>query len=194
MLFVVHVLNNHSVMCETDMSRIYSWQALNYKHLFPICSQTMKCQTEVEMWHQITRVDLFHISSTYPAINLTLSFHLYSGQWMATGLWTLATGLRAASSSTHTQHSPRWVGQWGPWALRWRCGMGTVTMVWRMISVAWDMMNMEWGLHPCTLEAMVPCHAWDRDLGESIDEDWGKIKTYCSALSHSTILHILFDK
>lgn len=113
---------------------------------------------------------------------------------MATGLWTLATGLRAASSSTRTQHSPRWVGEWGPWALRWKCGMGTVTMVWRMINVAWDMMNMEWGLHLCTLEAMVPCHAWDRGLGVLIDEDWGKIKTYCSALSQFTTLHSLFDK
>lgn len=110
--------------------------------------------------------------------------HVASGQLMATGLWTLAIGLRAASSSTRMQHSLRWVGGWGLWARRWRCVMDTVTMVWRMISAAWDMTTMAWGLHPCTLEAMAPCHAWGWALRVWTDEDSGKIKNifFCTSI------------
>lgn len=52
--------------------------------------------------------------------------------------------------------------------------MAKATMVSRMTSVVWDMMTMAWGLHPCTLEATVPCHAWDPVLGVWTDEDSGK--------------------
>lgn len=102
-------------------------------------------------------------------------FVLFTGQLMATELWTLATGPQAANSLTRMQHSPRWAGEWGLWAQQWRCVMALPCMAWRMTSVVWDMMTTAWGPLPCTLEATVLFHVWGLLLGLWTDEDWGKI-------------------
>lgn len=64
--------------------------------------------------------------------------------------------------------------------------MVRATTVWKMTSAAWDMMTMVWALHPCTLEAMAPCRAWDPAPWVWTDEDSGKTQT----LSGHCISHL----
>lgn len=63
--------------------------------------------------------------------------------------------------------------------------MAKVTTASRMTNAAWDMTTMAWGLHPCTLEAMVPCHVSGPAPGVSTDADSGKTqRRRCVVVSH----------